>query len=71
MAKSLEYLQPIDLKTEYPTRSLSTKATLAEQAIKQSGFDIKYQGELGRHLDRKDAFTEGINKAYALIFTSY
>ena len=71
MAKSLEDLQPIDLQTSEPTRALSTKATPEEQAIEQAGLEIKYQEELRRHLDRKDAFTEGLNKASALIFTSY
>ena len=42
-----------------------------EQAIEQAGLDIKYQEELWLHLDSKDTLIEGLDNAYALIFTSY
>jgi hypothetical protein len=33
--------------------------------------DVKYQEELRRHLDGKDALTRGVSRAYALIFSNY
>ena len=71
MAKSLEDVQPIYIQLSDPTRALSTNSMPKEQAIEQAGLDIKYQEELWLHLDSKDTLIEGLDKAYALIFTSY
>jgi hypothetical protein len=37
----------------------------------QSGLDIQYSQALRRHLERVDALREGLDKAYALIFSNY
>jgi len=61
----------IDLDKEAPTRAISTLDADKGQAVEQAGFDIKYQEELRRHLDRKDALRQGLAQAYALIFGTY
>jgi hypothetical protein len=71
VAKSLDDMQLVDLTAEAPIRGISTKTDAAEKAVEQDGLNIKYQEELRRHLDRKDALKEGLNKAYALIYTDY
>ena len=71
VAKSLEDMIVIDLHTAEPQRAISDKADATLKVINQTGLDIKYQEELRRHLDREDALKEGMNKAYALIFTNY
>jgi hypothetical protein len=70
MAKSLEERVMIDLRVEEPQREISKKTESADKTVDQSGLDIKYQEELRRHLDRKDALKEGLNKAYALIYSN-
>jgi hypothetical protein len=54
-----------------PTRIISLETDATTRVVDQAGLDIKYQEELRRHLDRKNALREGLNKAYALIFTNY
>ena len=71
VAKSLKDMQVIDLTTEEPLRAIATDADAATKQMLQAGMDIKYQEELRRFLDRKDALKEGLTKAYALIFTNY
>jgi hypothetical protein len=61
----------LDLATVEPTRTISKETDAAVKVVDQAGLDIKYQEELRRHLDRQDAMREGLNKAYALIFTNY
>jgi hypothetical protein len=71
IGQSLEDMKVVDLTLEEPTRMLSEKTDAAEKLVDQAGLDIKYQEELRRHLDRKDALREGLNKAYALIVSNY
>jgi hypothetical protein len=71
IAKSLDEMTVIDLQAVEPTRAISAETDATLKAVDQTGLDIKYQEELRRHLDRKDALKEGLNKAYALIFTNY
>jgi hypothetical protein len=71
VAKSLEDMRALDLTTVEPTRTISAETDPAMKVVDQAGLDIKYQEELRRHLDRKDALREGLNKAYALIYTNY
>ena len=71
VAQSLEDLKTVDLGKEEPTRSISGETDAAMKLVDQAGLDIKYQEQLRRHLERKDALREGLNKAYALIYTSY
>ncbi len=71
IAKSLEVMQAVNLAAVEPTRIISGETGAAVKVVDQAGLDIKYQEELGRHLDRKDALREGLNKAYALIYTTY
>ena len=70
-AKSLEDMQPIDLKKEEPTREISNDSDADKRLVLQAGMDIKYQEELRRYLDRKDALRVGLTRAYALIFMNY
>jgi hypothetical protein len=67
--KSLEDMTAVDLMNVEPTRSISSEMDPAAKVVDQAGLDIKYQEELQRHLDQKDALREGLNKAYAFIFT--
>src|SRR5210317_2487808 len=71
IAKSLKDQTMINLDSEEPIRTISNNNNDNERSIEQSGYDIKYQEELRRHLDRKDALQENVSKAYALIFTNY
>ena len=71
IAQSLEDMTIIDLRAVEPTRAISTENDAALKVVDQVGLDIKYQEELRRHLDRKDALKERMNKAYALIYTNY
>jgi hypothetical protein len=71
VAQSLEERVMIDLRVEEPQREISKKTDSTDKTVDQSGLDIKYQEELRRHLDRKDALKEGLNKAYALIYSTY
>jgi hypothetical protein len=72
VGKSLEDMKMVNLTLEEPTRVLSAKTDAAEKLlVEQAGLDIKYQEELRKHLDGKDALLEGLNKAYALIFSNY
>jgi hypothetical protein len=71
VSKSLEDMIVVDLANVEPTRSISSETDPAVKVVDQAGLDIKYQEELRRHLDRKDALREGLNKAYALIFANY
>ena len=50
---------------------MSQEMNSATKIVDQAGLDIKYQEELRQHLGRKDALKEGLNKAYALIYTNY
>ena len=71
VAQSLEDMQLIDLDKEKPIRQISTESEATAKAIEQDGFNIDYQEQLRCHYDRRDALKEGMNKAYALIFTNY
>jgi hypothetical protein len=64
-------MQAVNLAAVEPTRTISAETDAATKVVDQAGLDIKYQEELRRHLDRKDALREGLNKAYALIYTNY
>jgi hypothetical protein len=71
IAKSLEDMIMVDLVILEPTRAISAGTDGTAKVVDQAGLDIKYQEELRRHLNRKDALREGLNKGYALIFTNY
>jgi hypothetical protein len=71
IAKALEDMQVVDVTAVEPTRIISLETDATARVVDQAGLDIKYQEELRRHLDRKNALREGLNKAYALIFTNY
>ena len=70
VAKSLRDETIFDLATIKPKRSVSTKSD-KEGEVEQGGFDIEYQEELRRYLDRKDMLEENMKKAYTMIFTNY
>ena len=63
VGKSLEDMSKVDLDTLQPTRIISSQADAARKIVDQPGLDIKYQEELRRHLDRKDALRDGLDKA--------
>ena len=69
IVKSLKQMQIVDLSPNEPT--LSIAPTGANQEIEQPRNNIKYQEELGRFMEDKDLFKEGLNKACILIFTTY
>ena len=71
VGKSLEDMSKVNLDTEQPARIISSEADAARKIVDQAGLDIKYQEELRRHLDRKDALRDGLDKAYALILSQY
>ena len=64
-------MQAVDLAAVEPTIIISGETDAVVKVVDQAGLDIKYQEELRRHFDRKDALLEGLNKAYALIYTNY
>ncbi len=71
VAKGLKDMSKVNLSKVEPKRGVSTEKVDTDKAMEQTGFDIKYQEELRWHIDRKDALEEGMNKAYALIVTTY
>ena len=70
VAKSLRDEKVFNLATIKPKRSVSTKDD-KEGEVEQGGFDIEYQEELRRYLDRMDMLEENMKKAYTMIFTNY
>ena len=52
MADSLEAMQMKDLSVEQPVRKMSTEGNADEKKIQQDGFDILYQAEINRHVER-------------------
>ena len=73
VVKSLKELKKVDLTTVAPTRRVSRVADPDDYSAmqEQHGYDILYQEELRIFLQKKDNLDEGLNKAYALIFTNY
>ncbi|HET7638102.1 MAG TPA: C2HC-type zinc finger protein, partial [Ktedonobacteraceae bacterium] len=71
VAQSLKDGAVYDLAKHEPEREISTLTDQPNAQLEQSGFDIKYQEELRRFLDRKDNLRQGLVKAYALIFSNY
>ena len=71
VGKSLEDMSKVNLDILQPTRDISKETEAASKIVDQAGLDIKYQEELRRHLDRKDALRDGLDKAYALILSQY
>ena len=71
IGQSIEDGVILDLNTRMPVRSISTRTDATEKVVDQSGLDIRFQEELRRHLERKDTLEQGMDKAYALIFSTY
>ena len=71
IAQSIKDGKVIDLKKEEPIRLISVESDARKASLEQTGFDIKYQEELRRFLDRKDNLRQGLTKAYALILSNY
>ena len=71
VAKSLRDGNLIDIKGLKPIRSVSLNPDAMQRSIEQGGFDIDYQEELRRYLDRKEILTENMKKAYTMIFSNY
>jgi hypothetical protein len=61
-----------DLTALIPVRGQATSSSkYAEKLNKQAGMDILCQAELERYLDRKATLKQNLNKAYALIYSTY
>jgi hypothetical protein len=71
VGESMEDMSKVDLEKLQPSRDISIIADPIAKVVDQAGLDIKYQEELRRHLGQKDALRDGIDKAYALIFSQY
>ena len=71
LLKSLKDMQLVNLAAQEPTRKLSTNSNADMAKIEQDGFNIKYEAELKRFLDKQDNLTDGLIKAYALIFDEF
>ena len=61
----------MDLTTEEPTRSISTKTDTDQANREQEGYNIKYQEALRIFMEREDKLEKGLKQAYAYIFASY
>jgi hypothetical protein len=66
IGQSLEDMKEVDLISAIPIRVIATSEEPEEKLVEQAGLDIMYDNEVGRYPLR-----EGLNKAYALIFTTY
>jgi hypothetical protein len=51
------------LDKQQHSRDISKQADPTAKIVDQAGLDIKYQEELRRHLDRKDALRDGLEKS--------
>ena len=71
IAVSLRDLQKKDLNPTAPIRGISSETDANANAREQAGMDIVYQAELERYLDRKDTLEQNLNKAFALIYSTY
>jgi hypothetical protein len=71
VAVSLRDLLIKDLSSLEPSRGQATATDAAAQANEQAGMDIRYQAKLERYLNRKYTLEQNLNKAYALIFSTY
>jgi hypothetical protein len=58
----LPTMSVVDLGTQEPNRRISQEADPAAKIVDQAVLDLKYQEELRRHLDRKDALQEGLSQ---------
>jgi len=71
VVKSLKNMKKVDLDTLRPVRKSSTEADEEARIHEQTQFDMDYQEEIKRWLDRKEALEQGLHQAYALIVTNY
>jgi hypothetical protein len=71
IAQSIKDGQIVDLSTKAPTRKISTEKHAAAHELEQKGFDIRYQEEIGRYMDKLETFQQELAQVYALIFGSY
>jgi hypothetical protein len=68
IAQSIKDGQIVDLTTKAPTRKISTEKDDAACELEQKGFDIKYQEEIGRCMDKLETLEQELAQVYALIF---
>ena len=71
VAKSLKDGKLIDLSTSKPKMKLSLETDSAKQKVEQRMYEIDYQEEVSRFLDRKTHLEENMKKIYTEIFTKY
>jgi len=70
VAASLRDMQKKDLKSLKPGRKISIEADAATKKIEQAGFDIEFNAELSRWMDRRDNLETNLGKAHALIIAN-
>ena len=69
VAESLRTMELVDLDADAPVRERLGDTGLSADTI--AVLNIAYQEKLRKHLDRKEALSDGMKKAFALIFDSY
>jgi hypothetical protein len=70
VGKSIEDGVKLDLLSMKPVRQLST-AEDDDKTIEQAGLDIEYQADYEEYRARTRELDQGLDKAYALIFSTY
>ena len=71
VAKSLKDEKLVDLSKDKPQMKMPSKTDADEKKVEQRMFEIDYQEEVSRYLDRKTHLEENMKKAYTEIFTKY
>ena len=71
VAKSLKDEKLVNLSKAKPQMKMSTKTDAEEKKVEQRMFEIDYQEEVSRFLDRKTHLEENMKKVYTKIFTKY
>ena len=64
----LKDMNTVYLDSEDTTRKTSTKKYDKIKSIENTGYDIKYQEELRRYLDRRDYLKARLTKEYTILY---
>ena len=71
IAKSLKKGVLISLTSAKPKMNISTEMDEKQRLVQQKMYEIDYQEEMSRYLDRKSYLEENMKKVYTKIFTKY
>ena len=71
LAKSLKDGALISLSSVRPIMSILTETNEEKRKVEQKMYEIDYQEEMSRYLDRKSYLEENMKKLYTKIFTNY